>query len=68
MPRRKQLPELTFQQHIADFLVREHGCGLLEQAEVTDTEPGISLQRPVFLLTLADGGGPWRGATWPLEG
>ena len=24
MPRHKQ-PELTFQQHIADFLVREHG-------------------------------------------
>ena len=24
MPRQKKVPELTFQQHIADFLVREH--------------------------------------------
>ena len=31
-------PELTFQQHIADFLVREHGYTRLEQADITDTE------------------------------
>ncbi len=27
MPRKKK-PELTFQQHIADFLVREHKYGI----------------------------------------
>jgi len=27
MPRKKKAPELTFQQHSADFLVREHGYG-----------------------------------------
>ena len=37
MPRKKP-PELTFQQHIADFLVREHGYGVIEQGEITDTE------------------------------
>jgi len=30
MPRKKKAHELTFQQHIADFLVREHGYGVLE--------------------------------------
>lgn len=35
---RKKTPELTFQQHITNFLVREHRYGLLEQAEITDTE------------------------------
>lgn len=30
-------PELVFQKHIADFLVREHGYGVLEQADITDT-------------------------------
>ena len=34
---RKKAPELTFQQHIADFLVREHKYGVLEQADITDT-------------------------------
>ncbi len=42
MPRRRPPPELTFQQHIADFLVREHGYAVLEQAEVTDTEHAIA--------------------------
>ncbi|MFZ4776217.1 MAG: DEAD/DEAH box helicase family protein [Terrimicrobiaceae bacterium] len=37
MPR-KRPPELSFQQHVADFLVRVHGYGVLEQAEITDTE------------------------------
>lgn len=34
---RKKAPELTFQQHIADFLVREHKYGVFEQADITDT-------------------------------
>ncbi len=35
-------PELRFQQHIADFLVREHKYGVLEQADITDTEHCIA--------------------------
>lgn len=35
---RKKSTELTFQQHIADFLVRVHGYTVLEQAEITDSE------------------------------
>ncbi len=34
--------ELTFQQHIADFLVREHGYGVLEQADITDPDEEVS--------------------------
>lgn len=34
----KEPPELTFQKHIAAFLVREHKYGVLDQAEITDTE------------------------------
>jgi len=41
MPRKKK-PELTFQQHIADYLVREHGYGVLEQVDITDTEHFIA--------------------------
>lgn len=41
MPRKKA-PELTFQQHIADFLVRVHGYGVLDQADITDTEHSIA--------------------------
>jgi len=41
MPRKKQ-PELTFQQHIADFLVRENQYGVLEQSDITDTEHFIA--------------------------
>ena len=41
MTRRKP-PELTFQDHIAAFLVREHKYGVLEQTEITDTEHFIS--------------------------
>ena len=37
MPKRKKPPELTFQQHIAKFLVREHQYGVLEQTDITDT-------------------------------
>jgi type I restriction enzyme R subunit len=35
-------PELDFQKHIADFLVREHKYGVLEQAEITDPEYAIA--------------------------
>lgn len=35
---KKKPPELTFQQHIADYLIREHKYSVLEQSEVTDTE------------------------------
>jgi type I restriction enzyme R subunit len=34
---RKKAPEITFQDHIAAYLVREHRYGVLEQAEITDT-------------------------------
>jgi type I restriction enzyme R subunit len=36
MPRKKKAPEPTFQEHIADFLVREHKYGVLEQTDITD--------------------------------
>src|SRR5688572_27498927 len=35
-------PELAFQKHVADLFVREHGYGVLEQAEITDTENAIA--------------------------
>ena len=38
MSKRKKAPELTFQEHIAKFLVREHHYGVLEQTDITDTE------------------------------
>ena len=41
MPRKKP-PELTFQQHIADYLVREHKYAVLEQIDITDTEHFIA--------------------------
>jgi type I restriction enzyme R subunit len=42
MAKSKKPPELTFQQHIADFLVRVHGYGVLEQTDITDTEHFIA--------------------------
>jgi type I restriction enzyme, R subunit len=42
MVKSKTPPELTFQQHIADFLVRVHAYGVLEQADITDTEHSIA--------------------------
>ncbi len=51
MPRQKIAPELTFQQHIADFLVREHGYGVLEQADITDTEHFIAEDQLWAFLT-----------------
>ena len=41
MPRKKP-PELTFQQHVAAYLVQEHKYGVLEQSEITDTEHFIA--------------------------
>ena len=38
----KKPPELTFQKHIADFLVREHQYGVLEKADITDAEHCIA--------------------------
>jgi len=51
MPRNKKAPELTFQQHIADFLVREHGYGVLEQSDITDTEHLIAEDQLWAFLT-----------------
>ncbi len=42
MAKRKQAPELTFQQHIADYLIREHRYAVLEQSDITDTEHFIA--------------------------
>ncbi|MCB1931405.1 MAG: type I restriction endonuclease subunit R [Candidatus Accumulibacter sp.] len=41
MPRQRA-PELSFQQHVADFLVRVHGYGVLEQAEISASEHCIA--------------------------
>ncbi len=41
---KKKPPELTFQQHIADFLIRVHGYGVLEQPDITDTEHSTPLR------------------------
>jgi type I restriction enzyme R subunit len=38
----KKAPEMNFQQHIADFLIREHKYGVLEQGDITDTEHFIA--------------------------
>jgi type I restriction enzyme R subunit len=35
-------PEIAFQKHIADLLVREHGYGVLEQTEITDLDYAIA--------------------------
>ena len=42
MAKKKKAPELTFQQHIADYLIREHKYGKLEQTDITDTEHFIA--------------------------
>ena len=41
MPRRRP-PEIAFQDHIAAFLIREHGYGVLEPGEITDTHHAIA--------------------------
>lgn len=38
MAKRTKQPELTFQDHLAEFLIREHKYPVLEHAEITDTE------------------------------
>ena len=42
MAKNNKAPEMTFQQHIANFLVREHEYGVLEQSDITDTEHFIA--------------------------
>jgi type I restriction enzyme, R subunit len=42
MARKKKAPELTFQQHVADYLVREHKYAVLEQSDITDAEHFIA--------------------------
>src|SRR6266404_6302891 len=42
MAKKKNAPELTFQQHVAGYLVREHKYGVLEQTDITDTEHFIA--------------------------
>jgi type I restriction enzyme R subunit len=42
MAKQKKPPELEFQKHVADFLVRVHGYGVLEQSDITDTEHFIA--------------------------
>ena len=42
MARKKKAPELTFQEHIAAYLIREHQYGVLEQIEIIDTEHFIA--------------------------
>lgn len=42
MAKKKKAPELTFQQHLADYLIRVHGYGVLEQSDITDTEHCIA--------------------------
>lgn len=45
-------PELKFQQHIADFMVRVHGYGVLEQSDITD--PDYALAEDHLWAFLAD--------------
>jgi type I restriction enzyme, R subunit len=42
MAKPKEPPELAFQKHIAEFLVREHKYGVLEQSDITDTKQFIA--------------------------
>jgi type I restriction enzyme, R subunit len=37
MASKKNAPDLTFQKHVADHLVREHKYAVLEQSDITDT-------------------------------
>jgi len=39
---KKKAPELNFQEHIANFLTREHQYGVLGQTDITDTEHYIA--------------------------
>jgi type I restriction enzyme R subunit len=42
MAKSKKPPELAFQKHIADYLVREHHYGVMEQSDLTDAEHFIA--------------------------
>ncbi|MDP3650207.1 MAG: DEAD/DEAH box helicase family protein [Rhodoferax sp.] len=44
-------PELRFQKHIADFLVRVHQYGVLNQADISDTEHSIAEDQLWAFLT-----------------
>ena len=48
-------PELMFQQHIADFLVRVHGYAVLKQSEITDGEHFIAEDRLWAFLQATQG-------------
>ena len=39
---KKKTPELIFQKHIAEYLVREHRYAVLHQSDITDTEHFIA--------------------------
>lgn len=52
---RRKAPELTFQEHIADFLVRQHKYGVLEQAVITDAEHCIAEDQLWAFLTATQG-------------
>ncbi len=51
MAKSRKRPELTFQQHIANFLVRVHRYGVLEQVDITDTEHSIAEDQLWAFLT-----------------
>jgi type I restriction enzyme R subunit len=42
MAKTKKAPELVFQKHIADYLIRKHKYGMLEQSDITDTHHFIA--------------------------
>lgn len=48
-------PELLFQQHIADFLVREHKYGALEQTDITNTEHCVAEDQLWAFLKVTQG-------------
>ena len=44
-------PELKFQKHIADFLVRVHQYGVLDQSDISDTDHSIAEDQLGTFLT-----------------
>ena len=42
MTKKRKSQELTFQQHLSDYLIREHKYGELEQSDISDTEHFIA--------------------------
>lgn len=49
---KRRPPELAFQEHIADFLVREHRYGVLEQHEISDIDHCIAEDHLWAFLTV----------------